>query len=96
MPDKDEKALNTWKAYRTEPIYPQNNLAYTILSGEPPEEDPERDGLFRVKTEEGKTLLVWRSTFLALCEIMDKNLYKNTSVVFNRAENSKVTTVRKA
>lgn len=76
-----------------EPIFPVNDVAYIIDVGRPPSEG-DREGLILVHTAEGKTLKLWNSTFLQLADILDKNNWKHTKVVFSRPRNSKVTLVR--
>lgn len=95
MPEKIPEVIphQAWKDAVIEPMYPTNNVAYLIDIARPPE-DGEREGTVKVYTKSGKTLLLWKSTFLQLVDIIDKNNWHHTKVCFSRPRGSKVTTVR--
>lgn len=90
---KAQKPHQAWKTAVFEPAYPVSNMAYLIDVSRPPQ-DGEREGTVQVYTKEDKALLLWRSTFLQLVDILDKNGWRHTKVAFTRARGSKTTTVR--
>lgn len=89
------KVHPAWKTAAEEPMFPVNDVAYLIDVGIPPTEGV-RDGTTVMTTKEGKKLKLWDSTFRQLCDILDRNNWKHSKVVFSRARGSKVTTVRLA
>ena len=93
MPEPKEIASPAWKKYETEPRYPTNNLAYIIDTTQAPTEGS-KDGQYVVSVVQGAPLLLWKGTFVALCDILRAVEYKTTKVVFNRPPNG-ITTVRK-
>ena len=90
---KNELHNPIWETFATEPRYPTNNLAYVIDTTQAPTTG-NREGQHIVHTVEGVPLILWKSTFIMLADIVKKNNYKTTKVAFSRAPNSKITLVR--
>lgn len=86
-----------WKEVADLVRYPDLDLAYTIDVSKPLSKDPKNVGAYVITAnvdEKVFNLRLWERTFLALYDLIEKNEFKDTKVVFYRLKDSKTTLVK--